>query len=433
MVLVSHPIAAREYIVSLILRSRVGEDKTNGTAFININCYSSTNLVEWDYEGALLTQTASGDIGPGRIIERPKIIFNKSTNKYVMWMHIDSAAYSEAKIGVATGDTVCGKYTYLGNERPLGFQSRDSGTYVDDDGKGYLLTEDVCHNRALHPSTLLKCSQRQNGLRINLLSDDYTKIINNTYVFAEKYESPALIKKDGVYFMFASRLTGWNPNDNYYSTATSLSGPWSAWKFFATGGTNTYASQTTFVLPVGDGFVYLGDRWVPPPNLIRSTYIWLPLSISGTTASMASKTNFILDPVTGVTTTGPSENIYEGENATLSAGATVVACTSCSGGQAAGYIGGSSGGTATFSNIYSSVNTKTTVRIKYKNGDSTMRFAGISVNGGTTQNVAFIQNGTEISTSVVHLDLKTGSNVVKISGINGGFGPDVDRLLVPQS
>jgi hypothetical protein len=120
-VLVGASLHANHIIIDHI---RVGEDKTNGTAFVNINCYSSTNLVEWNYEGAVLTRTASGDTGPGRVI--------------------DSANYGEAKIGVATGDSVCGKYTYLRSERPLGFESRDSGVYVDDDGKGYLLTEDVC-------------------------------------------------------------------------------------------------------------------------------------------------------------------------------------------------------------------------------------------------------------------------------------------------
>jgi hypothetical protein len=131
-------------VLSGLTIPRVGEDKTNGTAFANINCYSSTNLVEWNYEGAVLTRTGSGDTGPGRVIERPKIMFNKKTNKYVLWMHIDSSNYAEAKIGVATGDSVCGKYNYLRSEKPLGFESRDSGVYVDDDGKGYLLTEDVC-------------------------------------------------------------------------------------------------------------------------------------------------------------------------------------------------------------------------------------------------------------------------------------------------
>ncbi|KAH7391705.1 glycosyl hydrolase [Pyrenochaeta sp. MPI-SDFR-AT-0127] len=392
----------------------IGEDKTNGTAFINVNCYSSTNLVEWNYEGALLSQTASGDTGPGRVIERPKVIFNAKTNKYVMWMHIDSANYGEAKIGVATGDSVCGKYTYLRSERPLGFESRDSGVYVDDDGKGYLLTED-----------------RRNGLRINLLSDDYLTIVSNVYTWPEKYESPAVIKKNGVYFMFSSQLTGWNPNDNYYSTATSLSGPWSAWKKFADSGSNTYASQTTFVLPVGNQFMYLGDRW-QSSNLMRSTYVWLPLQIDGTTATMKNSVNWILDANSGSMTAGPSENQYEGESATLSNGARSQACSTCSNGNAAGYIGGSTSGTVLFSNVQSSATTRTTLRVKHLNGDSSQRYADVSVNGNT-QRVAFLPHGGgDPGSSVVHVNLRQGTNEVKISA-TGNWGPDVDRLMVPQS
>ena len=61
-----------------------------------------------------------------------------------MWLHIDSSNYGDAKVGVATSSTVCGgAYSYKGSFRPLGFESRDQGAYVDDDGKGYLLTEDV--------------------------------------------------------------------------------------------------------------------------------------------------------------------------------------------------------------------------------------------------------------------------------------------------
>lgn len=124
--------------------SRVGEDKTDGSSFQNINCYSSSNLVEWKYEGALLSRSGSGDLGSNRVIERPKVIYNKATKKYVLWMHIDSSNYGEAKVGVATGDTVCGKFDYKGSFKPLNFESRDMGLFVDDDDKGYLLTEDVC-------------------------------------------------------------------------------------------------------------------------------------------------------------------------------------------------------------------------------------------------------------------------------------------------
>jgi beta-xylosidase len=78
-----------------------------------VNCFSSKDLVQWTYAGALLSRTTSGDLGPSRIIERPKVIYNDKTGKYVMWMHVDSSSYGEAKVGVATGDTVCGQYSEL--------------------------------------------------------------------------------------------------------------------------------------------------------------------------------------------------------------------------------------------------------------------------------------------------------------------------------
>jgi len=122
----------------------IGEDKFNGSSFQNVNCYASTNLVEWNFAGALLSGTSSGDLGPKRVVERPKVIHNKSTKKYVLYMHIDDSTYKEAKVGVAIGDTICGNYEYVGSYRPMGNQSRDMGLYQDEDGNGYLLSEDVC-------------------------------------------------------------------------------------------------------------------------------------------------------------------------------------------------------------------------------------------------------------------------------------------------
>jgi hypothetical protein len=201
----------------------------------------------------------------------------------MLWMHIDSSNYGEAKAGVATGDTPCGKFEYKGSVNPLGFESRDAGVFVDDDGKGYLLTED-----------------RKNGLRIDLLSDDYLTVKSSTYLWKDSIEAPAIIKKAGVYFMFGSKLTGWDPNDNVYSTATKLSGPWSAWKTFADSGSKTYTSQTNFILPFGDNAVYMGDRWISS-NLMRSTYVWLPLQLSGTTATMKDSVNWVPDVGSGST------------------------------------------------------------------------------------------------------------------------------------
>lgn len=122
----------------------IGEDKTDGAFFLNVNCYSSKNLVEWTYEGALLSRNEEdGDLGPNRIVERPKVLYNDKTAKYVMYFHADDKDYGDARVGVATSDTVCGKYSYLHGFRPLNKQSRDMGLFKDDDGSAYLLTEDV--------------------------------------------------------------------------------------------------------------------------------------------------------------------------------------------------------------------------------------------------------------------------------------------------
>ena len=195
----------------------VGEDHTNGSAFQNVNCYSSTDLVEWTFVNALLSETSSdGDLGPNRVVERPKIIYNSNTALYVMYMHIDDSSYGEAKVGVATSDSVCGDYTYHGSFQPLGQQSRDMGLFQDDDGSSYLLSEDVSDRRQsiAHVSNLTNDTKRANGLRINALSEDYLNVTATTFLWPDHIEAPALLKTNEYYFMFGSHLSGWAPNDN---------------------------------------------------------------------------------------------------------------------------------------------------------------------------------------------------------------------------
>src|SRR6476620_4761304 len=176
-----------------------GEDKTGensgNASFQDIPCYSSTDLSHWTLQGKALTKQSSGDLGPNRVVERPKVLYNAGTSTFVMYMHIDNASYGEAKVGVATGSTPCGPYRYRGSSQPLGHQSRDLGLYQDTDGSGYLLTED-----------------RASGLRIDKLSPDYLSVVSaggsggSVALFAD-YESPAMVKANGTYFILGSHLT----------------------------------------------------------------------------------------------------------------------------------------------------------------------------------------------------------------------------------
>ncbi|KAJ0344479.1 hypothetical protein COL154_007875 [Colletotrichum chrysophilum] len=394
----------------------IGEEKTDGSAFQAVNCYSSTNLVEWSFEGRLISRTEeAGDLGPNRIIERPKVIKNDSTGKYVLYLHIDSSDYKDARVGVGIGDSVCGEYEYLRSFRPLGFQSRDIGVYKDDDGKAYLLSED-----------------REYGTRIIKLTDDYLDVEEVTFGWEYFAESPALVKRNGIYYIFGSHLTGWNPNDNVYSYAESLSGPWSNWTEFAPVGSNTFSSQVSYVLPLGnDKAVYMGDRW-HSTNLAASTYIWLPLNFDGTTVTLDWHDSWTLDVAAGTWSEAKPTIELEGEAAELSNGARAVDCSQCSGSSAAGYLGGDDDGTAIF-NFDSAAADRVTLVVKHKNGDTSSRHAAVSVNG-EEQSVAFLatnQHPDRAGSSVIHADLKEGANTVTFSR-SEGWGPDVDQLIVPQ-
>jgi hypothetical protein len=77
------------------------------------NLLCSQDLVQWTFVNELLTLQSSGDLGPNRVVERPHVLYNDATSKYVMWMHIDDSSYAEARAGVATSSSICGDYTYL--------------------------------------------------------------------------------------------------------------------------------------------------------------------------------------------------------------------------------------------------------------------------------------------------------------------------------
>ena len=271
-----------------------GEDKTgensSNAAFQDIPCYSSTDLAHWTLQGRALSRQGTGDLGPNRVVERPKVLYNASTSTYVMYVHIDNASYSEAKVGVATSSTPCGPYAYRGSFQPLGRQSRDIGLFQDTDGSGYLLSED-----------------RASGLRIDKLSSDYLSVVcaggsgGSVALFAD-YEAPAMVKANGTYYVLGSHLTGWSLNDNVYATASSISGSWSSFRNFAPAGTSTYQTQTANIIPVagsaGTSYIYAGDRW-NTNSLGDSQLVWLPLDLSGATANVGWQNSWSLDLAAG--------------------------------------------------------------------------------------------------------------------------------------
>ena len=103
-----------------------GEHKVAGSrgnsAQVGVHVYSSTNLYDWKDEGIALavSQDPASEITQGCILERPKVIFNGKTKKFVMWFHLELKGQGSlaARSGVAIADKVTGPYQYLYSFRP---------------------------------------------------------------------------------------------------------------------------------------------------------------------------------------------------------------------------------------------------------------------------------------------------------------------------
>jgi len=248
-----------------------GEKRGRG-ASEGVNVYSSKDLYNWKYEGLALSpeDDPQSDITQGCIMERPKVIFNKKTSKYVMWFHLElkGKGYSAARAAVAVSDKVTGPYKFIESFRPNGHMSRDMTLFVDDDGSAYHLYS----------------SNENYDLRIAKLTEDYLRpTAKDSLLFSRHREAPAVFKYQGKYYLITSGCTGWAPNKASLHTASSLFGPWEYAGDPMKGPDSelTFHAQSTFVLPVQgskDVFIFMADKW-NPRDLKDSRYIWLPVSM----------------------------------------------------------------------------------------------------------------------------------------------------------
>ena len=88
-----------------------------------VRVYTSKDLYNWTDGGIVLNPVVNdslSDIAKGCILERPKVIFNQKTKKFVMWFHLElrHKGYDAARVGVATAENPFGPFTYIRTFRP---------------------------------------------------------------------------------------------------------------------------------------------------------------------------------------------------------------------------------------------------------------------------------------------------------------------------
>jgi hypothetical protein len=285
-----------------------GEHKTQGrrgnTAQVGVHCYASTDLYNWDDKGIALavSEDPQSEIVRGCVIERPKVIYNPKTKKFVMWFHLElkGQGYTAARTAVAVSDTATGPYAYLRSFRPNagklplnvtdedqqpskenyfqrdikpGQMARDMTLYVDDDGKAYHIA----------------AAEENYTLHVSLLTDDFLDFTGkfSRVLIRMHREAPAVCKRNGIYYLLSSGCTGWAPNPASYAVADNIFGPYKPMHnpclgvnpHNQMGPELTFGGQSTYILPVEgkkDAFIAMFDAW-QPQNPIDGRYIWLPI------------------------------------------------------------------------------------------------------------------------------------------------------------
>jgi hypothetical protein len=251
---------------------------------VGVVMYSSSDLYNWTYEGVILAcspDPKSPLYAPMRF-ERPKILYNKATQQYVMWFHY--VAYpgnhtndlGGGEAGVAVSSKISGPYTFKGYSRPIDANGivRDFTLFQDDDGAAYFIYDrDV----------------RQAGpgfgrvLHIVRLTDDYLGFTPKYYEIANasRREAPVMFKRNGFYFLITSAETGWKNNAANYYRSTNIMGPYTELGNPCVGPDPelTFDAQGTYAFPVHgkkDELVFLGERHIIA-RMTDSSYIFLPI------------------------------------------------------------------------------------------------------------------------------------------------------------
>ena len=225
-----------------------------------VRCYRSSDLYNWTDLGLIIppdTTNRASPLHPAAGLDRPHIIFNAKTKKFVCWIKLLGDGKSQTR-AVLTADTITGPYSLVGQGiLPLGMSAGDFDLVVSpDDGKAYMYFERV--------HTELICAD---------LTDDYTDF---TGYYSTHFprpgppsvrESPAHFFRKGKHYLSTSGTTVYFPNPSEIAVADTFHGP-----FTVLGDFHPHdRSRTSFNTQIcsvfkhpkkKDLYIALADRWM---------------------------------------------------------------------------------------------------------------------------------------------------------------------------
>ncbi|WP_394551951.1 family 43 glycosylhydrolase [Agromyces sp. MMS24-JH15] len=227
-----------------------------------VRAYTSTDLVNWDDRGLIIPPVLddpASPLHPAQKMDRPHIIFNEATRKYVCWLKIMGEDQQQTQAStVLVADDLLGPYEIVRTGlRPLGMDAGDFDLVVDPDGTARYIFEKV-----------------HTDLVVADLTDDYTDVSGEHSVHFHhsgppfNREAPAHFTRNGRHYLVTSSTTGYFPNPSEFAVADDLHGPWTVLgDAHPTDPTRTsFRSQVTSVFKhpgKQDLYIALADRWLP--------------------------------------------------------------------------------------------------------------------------------------------------------------------------
>lgn len=237
-------------------------DGVNGIWHWGVKCYSSTDLYNWEDRGIIIPPEPgdpTSSLHPESCMDRPHIVYNKKTKKYVCWMKImNKDSFQTQTETVMVANHILGPYTKVKEGlQPLGMNAGDFDLAVAEDGKAYYYFERV------HSETI--CAD---------LTEDYTDVTGyySTH-FPRKHppyvrEATAHFKRKGKHYLITSGTTGYLPNPSEVAVADTWHGPYKVLGNPHVGDESqtSFHSQISCIFKVEgkkDLYIACADRWLP--------------------------------------------------------------------------------------------------------------------------------------------------------------------------
>lgn len=242
-----------------------GENKefTDGVRDIwhyGVRMYSSADLYNWNDLGIIIPpeeDDPKSSLHPSSMMDRPHIIYNARTEKYVCFLKIMNRDNTQT-LTILTANKLVGPYTKVRKGvRPLGMSGGDFDLAVAPDGKAYYYFERV------HSETI--CAD---------LTEDYTDLTGYYSTHFPRLGPPyvreavAHFIRNGRHYLLSSGTTGYLPNPSEIAVADTWHGPYTVLGDPHEGDTShtSFHSQISSVFKVQgkkDLYIACADRWLP--------------------------------------------------------------------------------------------------------------------------------------------------------------------------